>query len=94
MDGYTFELDIVDKNKGLDIKNIFKENIDVLKPEIAFYIEPWYLNFLDGFTTYPVILSTERAMGSENCLLPALPLVNSENIEKGLYFYGVKWYNL
>ena len=40
MDGYTFELDIVDKNKGLDIKNIFKENIDVLKPEIAFYIEP------------------------------------------------------
>ena len=40
--------------------------------------------------TYPVILSAERAMGSENCLLPALPLVNSENIKKGLYFYGVR----
>jgi len=29
-------------------------------------------------------------MGGENRLLPALPLIYSENIEKGLYFYGVR----
>ena len=42
------------------------------------------ISFLLGFTTYPVILSAERAIGGENCLLPALPLVNSENIKKGM----------
>ena len=38
----------------------------------SYYRERW-----KRFTTYPVILSAERAMSSENCLLPALFLVEN-----------------